>query len=114
MDHIATIAVASISLVGTIAVGWFTFAAQRRKDDATARNDLARLQEEIETGLWNRLKSEIEGLQNQLKVAEERDRQRELAMRELETRVMALEQENESLRRENAALRAQNERGGRL
>lgn len=107
MDHIATIAVASISLVGTIAVGWFTFAAQRRKDDATARNDLARLQEEIETGLWNRLKSEIDGLQSQL--SEERDRRREL-----ETRVMVLEQENEQLRRENARLVAENERRGRL
>ena len=107
MDHIATIAVASISLVGTIAVGWFTFAAQRRKDDATARNDLARLQEEIETGLWNRLKSEIDGLQSQL--SEERDRRREL-----ESRVMVLEQENEQLRRENARLVAENERRGRL
>jgi uncharacterized protein YlxW (UPF0749 family) len=114
MDNLGTVAVATISLAGTIIVGWFTFTAQRRKDDSAARNDLVRLQDEIETGLWKRLKSEIEGLQNQLKVAEERDRQRELAMRELETRVMALEQENESLRRENAALRAQNERGGRL
>lgn len=107
MDNLGTVAVATISLAGTIIVGWFTFTAQRRKDDSAARNDLVRLQDEIETGLWKRLKSEIDGLQLQL--SEERDRRREL-----ESRVMALEQENESLRRENAALRAQNERGGRL
>lgn len=107
MDNIGTVVVATLSLVGTIGVGWFTFAAQRRKDDATARNDLARLQEEIETGLWNRLKSEIDGLQSQL--SEERDRRREL-----ENRVMVLEQENEQLRRENARLVAENERRGRL
>lgn len=107
MDNLGTVVVATISLIGTIGVGWFTFAAQRRKDDATARNDLARLQEEIETGLWNRLKSEIDGLQSQL--SEERDRRREL-----ENRVMVLEQENEQLRRENARLVAENERRGRL
>ena len=107
MDNIGTVVVATLSLVGTIGVGWFTFAAQRKKDDAAARSDLIRLQDEIETGLWKRLKSEIDGLQLQL--SEERDRRREL-----ENRVMALEQENEQLRRENARLVAENERRGRL
>ena len=107
MDNIGTVVVATLSLVGTIGVGWFTFAAQRKKDDAAARSDLIRLQDEIETGLWKRLKSEIDGLQLQL--SEERDRRREL-----ETRVMVLEQENEQLRRENARLVAENERRGRL
>ncbi len=107
MDNLGTVAVATISLAGTIIVGWFTFTAQRRKDDSAARNDLVRLQDEIETGLWKRLKSEIDGLQLQL--SEERDRRREL-----ESRVMVLEQENERLRRENEALRAENKRSGRL
>lgn len=107
MDNLGTVAVATISLAGTIIVGWFTFTAQRRKDDSAARNDLVRLQDEIETGLWKRLKSEIDGLQLQL--SEERDRRREL-----ESRVMVLEQENERLRRENARLVAENERKGRL
>lgn len=107
MDNIGTVVVATLSLVGTIGVGWFTFAAQRKKDDAAARSDLIRLQDEIETGLWKRLKSEIDGLQLQL--SEERDRRREL-----ESRVMVLEQENEQLRRENARLVAENERRGRL
>lgn len=107
MDNLGTVVVATLSLVGTIGVGWFTFAAQRKKDDAAARSDLIRLQDEIETGLWKRLKSEIDGLQLQL--SEERDRRREL-----ESRVMVLEQENERLRRENARLVAENERKGRL
>jgi len=107
VDNLGTVVVATLSLVGTIGVGWFTFAAQRKKDDAAARSDLIRLQDEIETGLWKRLKSEIDGLQLQL--SEERDRRREL-----ESRVMVLEQENEQLRRENARLVAENERRGRL
>lgn len=118
MDNIGTVIVATISLIGTIGVGWFTFAAQRRKDDATAKSDLLRLQEEIETGLWKRLKSEIETLESRVNTLEQENDRLQLQLleernqrRELETRVMALEQENASLRRENDALRAATTKG---
>ena len=135
MDNLGTVIVAIISLVGTIAVGWFTFAAQRKKDDASASNDQLRIYNEIKRDVLQDVYAELEREQRksqaidqrvhlletqlaeeqarriglEMQIIEERDRRREL-----ETRVMALEQENESLRRENAALRAQNERGGRL
>lgn len=91
--------IAGLSVAGTVIIGWLTFQAQRKKDDQTARSDLARLQEEIETGLWMRLKSEIDGLQAQL--TDEREKRRLL-----EERVILLERENQRLQRENDTLRA--------
>ncbi len=135
MDNLGTVIVATISLVGTIAVGWFTFTAQRKKDDASASNDQLRIYNEIKRDVLQDVYAELEReqrksqaidqrvqlLENQL--AEEQARRIGLEMQiieerakrvQLEDRVMLLENENERLRRENDALRAQNERGGRL
>ncbi len=135
MDNLGTVIVATISLVGTIAVGWFTFAAQRKKDDASASNDQLRIYNEIKRDVLQDVYAELEReqrksqaidqrvqlLENQL--AEEQARRIGLEMQiieerakrvQLEDRVMLLENENERLQRENDALRAENKRSGRL
>ena len=135
MDNLGTVIVATISLVGTIAVGWFTFAAQRKKDDASASNDQLRIYNEIKRDVLQDVYAELEReqrksqaidqrvqlLENQL--AEEQARRIGLEMQiieerakrvQLEDRVMLLENENERLRRENDALRAERNKGGRL
>ncbi len=135
MDNLGTVIVAIISLVGTIAVGWFTFTAQRKKDDASASNDQLRIYNEIKRDVLQDVYAELEReqrksqaidqrvhlLENQL--AEEQARRIGLEMQiieerakrvQLEDRVMLLENENERLRRENDALRAENKRSGRL
>ena len=135
MDNLGTVIVATISLVGTIAVGWFTFAAQRKKDDASASNDQLRIYNEIKRDVLQDVYAELEReqrksqaidqrvqlLENQL--AEEQVRRIGLEMQiieerakrvQLEDRVMLLENENERLRRENDALRAERNKGGRL
>ena len=127
MDNLGTVIVATISLVGTIAVGWFTFTAQRKKDDASASNDQLRIYNEIKRDVLQDVYAELEReqrksqaidqrvqlLENQL--AEEQARRIGLEMQiieerakrvQLEDRVMLLENENERLRRENDALRA--------
>ncbi len=135
MDNLGTVIVATISLVGTIAVGWFTFTAQRKKDDASASNDQLRIYNEIKRDVLQDVYAELEReqrksqaidqrvqlLENQL--AEEQVRRIGLEMQiieerakrvQLEDRVMLLENENERLRRENDALRAERNKGGRL
>ena len=135
MDNLGTVIVATISLVGTIAVGWFTFTAQRKKDDASASNDQLRIYNEIKRDVLQDVYAELEReqrksqaidqrvqlLENQL--AEEQARRIGLEMQiieerakrvQLEDRVMLLENENERLRRENDALRAEKKRSGRL
>ena len=135
MDNIGAVILATISLVGSIILGWFTFTAQRKKDDASASNDQLRIYNEIKRDVLQDVYAELEReqrksqaidqrvqlLENQL--AEEQARRIGLEMQiieerakrvQLEDRVMLLENENERLRRENDALRAENKRSGRL
>ena len=135
MDNLGTVIVATISLVGTIAVGWFTFTAQRKKDAASASNDQLRIYNEIKRDVLQDVYTELEREQRksqaidqrvhllETQLAEEQARRIGLEMQiieerakrvELEDRVMLLENENERLRRENDALRAENKRSGRL
>ncbi len=135
MDNIGTVIVATISLVGTIAVGWFTFTAQRKKDDASASNDQLRIYNEIKRDVLQDVYAELEREQRksqaidqrvhllETQLAEEQAGRIRLEMQlieerakrvQLEDRVMLLENENERLRRENDALRAENKRSGRL
>ena len=135
MDNIGAVVLATISLAGSIILGWFTFTAQRKKDDASASNDQLRIYNEIKRDVLQDVYAELEReqrksqaidqrvqlLENQL--AEEQARRIGLEMQiieerakwvQLEDRVMLLENENERLRRENDALRAENKRSGRL
>ena len=135
MDNLGTVIVATISLVGTIAVGWFTFTAQRKKDDASASNDQLRIYNEIKRDVLQDVYAELEREQRksqaidqrvhllETQLAEEQARRIGLEMQiieerakrvQLEDRVMLFENENERLRRENDALRAENKRSGRL
>ena len=111
MDNLGTVIVATISLVGTIAVGWFTFAAQRKKDDASARNDQLRIYNEIKRDVLQDVYAELEREQRKSQAIDQRV---QLLENQLEDRVMLLENENERLRRENDALRAERNKGGRL
>ncbi len=135
MDNIGAVVLATISLAGSIILGWFTFTAQRKKDDASASNDQLRIYNEIKRDVLQDVYAELEReqrksqaidqrvqlLENQL--AEEQARRIGLEMQiieerakrvQLEDRVMLLENENERLQRENDALRAENKRSGRL
>ncbi len=121
MDNLGTVIVATISLVGTIAVGWFTFTAQRKKDDASASNDQLRIYNEIKRDVLQDVYAELEREQRKSQAIDQRVHLLETQLAEerakrvqLEDRVMLLENENERLRRENDALRAENKRSGRL
>ena len=139
MDNIGTVIVATISLVGTIVVGWFTFTAQRRKDDLAASNDQLRIYNDIKKDVLSDVYAELEREQRkglaidqrvnilETQLAEEQSRRIALEMQiieeranrvevvgKLEDRVRLLEQENTRLRQENDALRAQTGKGGRL
>jgi regulator of replication initiation timing len=135
MDNIGTVIVAAISLAGTIVVGWFTFTAQRHKDDLAAENDQLRIYNDIKRDVLQDVYAELEREQRksqaidqrvnilETQLAEEQARRIALEMQiieerasrvELEDRVRLLEQENTRLRQENDALRAQTGKGGRL
>ena len=142
MDNLGTVIVATISLVGTIAVGWFTFAAQRKKDDASASNDQLRIYNEIKRDVLQDVYAELEREQRkslaidqrvhllETQLAEEQAGRIRLEMQlieerasrvelegwasQLEKRVLLLEDENGRLQRENDALRAERNKGGRL
>ncbi len=135
MDNIGAVVLATISLVGSIILGWFTFTAQRKKDDASASNDQLRIYNEIKRDVLQDVYAELEREQRksqaidqrvhllETQLAEEQARRIGLEMQiieerakrvQLEDRVMLLENENERLQRENDALRAENKRSGRL
>ena len=139
MDNIGTVIVAAISLAGTIVVGWFTFTAQRHKDDLAAENDQLRIYNDIKRDVLQDVYAELEREQRksqaidqrvnilETQLAEEQARRIALEMQiieeranrvevvgKLEDRVRLLEQENTRLRQENDALRAQTGKGGRL
>ncbi len=135
MDNIGAVVLATISLVGSIILGWFTFTAQRKKDDASASNDQLRIYNEIKRDVLQDVYAELEREQRksqaidqrvhllETQLAEEQARRIGLEMQiieerakrvQLEDRVMLLENENERLQRENDALRAERNKGGRL
>lgn len=96
-----------ITVGGTIIVGAFTFvqqmnrnAAQRIAESKAASVEASRLQDEIETRLWARVKGELDSLTTQLEAER-------VSRRDLEMRVNVLENENRRLQTDNQALVAE-------